>query len=521
MQKVSKNLERSAVASRDLLVPPVVTALPFSARPGTIFYQHLPGVTPGELFVAFDDDTGAIGWRAIRLAPVSTPPGYATLTSVGSSPAASLVAAPGGAGLETKSLVAGPNVTIVSTSTTVTISSSVSTVTTLPPPSGVASSVSVIAPGGSGGTINLKTLVAGSDVSITSNDPLAPNSLVLRYTGPGPSGSLPSFYADSGLAYLPVGIFGDPELGPDYHLRKITSFDENATVSITPDGSININSNVPSSGQIQVSSVGAGVAIPDPPPPEGWSEMPAFFFRTIAGETNQATVTATQTEITVDVPYTFTSETASGGSVSIVDPSSTSTAWKIKSLALDAYGILAPVDGDPIPKLLTPYVTSITTSVPGLAAYTGRFTYTTNAPLGQTPSFIYERGLSGLIMRVSQGTIGPQYLLKPLSLDFVTGIEGQAVGTRSLQISFTYPNNFGWVNSDGLTTGSYRIPHVTWVSLIGSTTGLPAAFAVPTVPSAFSIPVFFPNIDPHRITFDMSAAGLPTTGMLGRGRVSW
>ena len=141
--------------------------------------------------------------------------------------------------------------------------------------------------------------------------------------------------------------------------------------------------------------------------------------------------------------------------------------------------------------------------------------------MGEQPSFIYERGLTGLTLRISQGTIGGGYLIKPLAVDFVTGIEGQASNTRNLQFSFTLPNNFGWVNSDGFTVGNYRIPHVTWVNVSGSPGGLPPAFSTPTTPQTASVPVFFPNADPHRVTFDMSALGFPTTGAIGRGRISW
>lgn len=500
MQKISSYHERASVTARDLLAPPAVLNLP----PG-------PAVEGSIVFFAGDLyywSNLTFAWEAIST--TLSPSEVASLTSVGSG--SSLVQQGTGLALTMRSLAAGPGVTLTTQPAgqiTISVSGSGTSVTSTSPGNTIISSFT-------DPNLVLKSLVAGPNVTITEADPLNPTGLTLRYTG-SPGGSLPSMFSEeSGSALVTVGTMTSPQLGPTYELRGIVSGNAGATISVTPDGALNINSNVVSPGQIQVSSVGTGIPIPD----ADISEMPSFFFHTIAGETGQATVTATQTDISVDTPYTLTSETPSVSNLSILDPNeNTAINWRVRALALGQYGVI--VGSDPNPTILTPYVASMTTNVPDLALYTARFTYATNAPSGQQPSFIYERGLTGLILRVSQGTIGGGYLIKPLAVDFVTGIEGQAPGTRNLQFSFTLPNNFGWVDFDGFTVGNYRIPHVTWVNVSGSPGGLPPAFSTPTTPQTSSVPVFFPSVDPHRVTFDMSALGFPTTGAIGRGRISW
>ena len=300
-------------------------------------------------------------------------------------------------------------------------------------------------------TITLKSIVAGTNVEITTT----PTTITIGYIGP-PITDDPGTLASVGDGLrLTNEIGATPEEGPNFTLKAIRSNSARLAINDLGNGTVELEQ---ISDAITLGWVGTGLALVPTS-----SVNPDFLVKTIAGTPGKILVTTTGggNDLTISSAMTLSTATPiPGNSFSLVDPSTTTTNFRIKRLA---FGPGVVVTGNQI------YPTRFGKVIGDLGlTYTSTLTFITNAPIVQQMRLTYVTGVgpngtgTSLYITIDNGTIVAPFFCRPLALDFTFGPD-LTVGTdRILQVDYLSSPDL----SSNLDPASFFMPpHFSYIGL--------------------------------------------------------
>ena len=306
---IRKDVPVASLTAENGLYPPVGAALPSSAVEGALYYGDSPADSGKALFYR-----DAVGWVVIDGVTVA-PPTSPSITSTGTGLA---VLSDGTAPtFAVKSLQAGSGVTITpSGPNSYAINSNYPGNT----------NITALSQGGlvefGYPDITIRSLAAGNNISITSTS----TDVTIAYNGPSPeelSGTLTSNVVAGGNVFT----VGTPQVGPNFNMKSLTVNSSGGRLvgTILPSGNFQITSTP--AGQTGITTTGAGTTLIFSGNAPNFSIKSLAGTTNLIDVTNTSATT-----VTVSTPLNFASSAVGGGAASMVADSSTATSWRTKRI---------------------------------------------------------------------------------------------------------------------------------------------------------------------------------------------